>query len=214
MKKTILVGLFTFSSAFLSFIALIFWVTANRAEIIDFSIAHPLVIPLVIIVWRIIAVIIPPLPGGVISLAFIPVLGWFWAYLYGVTGAFVGAVIAFYIARRFREPVVEKFVPLQTLHKIEEKISGRTELLAFLGIRLTTGSIMDFVSYAAGLSKLSPKKFVLATLIALIPEAAWYYFGGVTYDSLLSGANIAAVLIALIAFVVIFYFIKRHSQSL
>ncbi|MEK7571528.1 MAG: VTT domain-containing protein [Patescibacteria group bacterium] len=160
---------------------LLFVIPSYEKEITTFSLEHPLLAPLIIIVLRMIAIIIPPIPGGVVSFALIPILGWFWSYIYAMIGITLGAIIAFFIARKFREPVVSKFVPLQQLHTWEGKLSKRTEFLAFLGIRMTTGPIMDFISYVAGLSKISFGKFLLATLIAEIPSAPVYFLGGEMY---------------------------------
>ena len=145
------------------------------------------------------------------SFAFIPILGWFWAWLYGSIGVIIGVTVAFYIARRFREPVVARFVPLKKLHVWEDKLSKRTEFLAFLGIRITTGPILDFISYVAGLSKISYKKFLAATLIAQIPEAIWYYFGGSLFERLSRTQSIASAAILVIILVTAFYIVKNHG---
>ena len=211
MRKPLAVGLFTFILTVVSFVVLIGIVTTYKTEIIDFATKYPLFIPIFIVIWRAISIIIPPLPGGILSFAFIPILGWFWAWLYGDIGVIIGATIAFYIARRFREPAVARFVPLKKLHLWEDKLSKRTEFLAFLGIRITTAPIMDFISYVAGLSKISYKKFLAATLIAQIPEGIWYYFGGTLFERLSRTQSIASAAILVIILVTAFYIVKNHG---
>lgn len=211
MRKSLAVGIFTFILTVIGFIVLIGLVTQYKPEIISFSLQYPFVIPIVIILWRITAIVIPPLPGGVLSFAFIPILGWFWAFFYSEIGVMIGATISFYIARKFREPVVARFMPLQKIHDWEEKINQKTEFFGFLGIRILFAPVMDFISYAAGLSRISYRKFILATFIAEMPVAIWYYFGGEAYKSLLDSKSIISGVVLLIILLTAFYFAKNHG---
>lgn len=211
MRRPLAVGLLTFILTVVGFIVLISFVLAYRAEITNFALVYPLFLPLFIIIWRAISIIIAPLPGGILSFAFIPILGWFWAWVYGDIGVIIGATIAFYIARKFREPAVARFIPLKKLHVWEEKLSQRTEFVAFLGIRITTAPIMDFISYIAGLSKISYKKFILATIIAQIPEAIWYYFGGTVYQELLSTKSLFGGILLVTILIIGFFIIRNHG---
>lgn len=211
MKRPLAIGLLTFTLTVVSFIGLISFVLSYRDQITNFALTYPFFIPVLIVIWRAISIIIAPLPGGILSFAFIPILGWFWAWAYGSLGVIIGATIAFYIARKFREPAVSRFVPLKNLHAWEEKLSHRTEFLAFVGIRITTGPIMDFISYVAGLSKISYKKFILATIVALVPEAIWYYLGGSVYQKLLSTKSVLSGTVLIIILIIGFFIIRNHG---
>ncbi|MBI2032071.1 MAG: TVP38/TMEM64 family protein [Candidatus Levybacteria bacterium] len=211
MKKPLAIGLLTFTLTVVSFIALISFVLSYREEITNFALTYPLFIPVLIVIWRAISIVIAPLPGGILSFAFIPILGWFWAWLYGSFGVAIGATIAFYIARKFREPAVSRFIPLKKLHAWEEKLSERTEFLAFVGVRITTGPIMDFISYVAGLSKISYKKFILATIVAQVPEAIWYYLGGSVYQKLLSTKSVLGGTFLVAILVIGFFVVRNHG---
>jgi uncharacterized membrane protein YdjX (TVP38/TMEM64 family) len=167
-----------------STIALFFWLPPYQEQITQFTIDNPVLAPLIIIVWRFIGVVIPPIPAGIIAFTLIPILGWFWVFLYSSIGLLSGAIVSFLLARRFREPLVKRFVPLQELNAWEGKLSSSTELWGFVLIRMTTGPVMDFISYLAGLTKLSFGKFVFATTLALIPSALGYYVGETAYNRL------------------------------
>lgn len=211
MKKAYVVGLFSFLLTVAAFGMLFTLVPKYQTEITDFTTKYPLFAPLFIIGWRIIAIVIPPLPGGVLSFAFVPIIGWLGAYIYGEIGVIIGASMAFYIGRLFREPVLKKFIPLKTLHEWEGRLSKRQEFITFLGIRLAGASVMDFISYAAGLSKISYKKFIAATIIAELPIAIWYFLGEVTYKEFAQRGSILATVVFLLAFGVIYYFAKNHG---
>lgn len=211
MKKQQLLMYSTVSFTLLGVIFLFFWLPPRQDEITQFAIAHPLVAPLLLIFFRTIGMVIPPIPGGVISFALIPVLGWFWTAVYSMIGLTLGAVIAFLIARKFREPVIARFVPLRDLHKWEGKLSGKTEFFAFLGIRMMTGPIMDFISYVAGLSKISFWKFLLATIIAEIPGMFAYYLGGQAYKKVSAENGVYVGIGVLLAVGVAFFYFKDHE---
>ncbi len=157
------------------------FIPSKISAIIEFTNQYPLVGPIILITWRILAIVIPPLPGGLISIALIPVFGWWKSFIYTSISVLVGSTIAFFLARRYREPFVKKFVPLKQLHEWQEKISEKKQFWAFLGIRFATGSIMDYISYIAGLSKISFKNFILATCGALTSELILYYVGEKAY---------------------------------
>jgi uncharacterized membrane protein YdjX (TVP38/TMEM64 family) len=189
---------------------LLFWFPPHEKEITDFTLKNPLLAPLIIIALRIIGTVVPPLPGGILAYAMIPVLGWFWAYIYSMIGLTIGCTLAFFIARKFREPVVSKFVPLQQLHAWEKQLTHKKQFFAFLLIRLTTGPIVDFISYVAGLSRISFGKFFLATLIAEIPVIIPFFLGGTAYGAF-EKQNPYVGLGMLLSLGVAFYFLKNHE---
>lgn len=203
-KKSASVAAATILLSVLSLIFLLLWTPSHLEQIINFASENRLLAPLLVISWRILAIVIPPIPGGMLSFALMPVFGWFWSYLYALAGVLTGASIAFFLSRHFREPLVRRVVPLQQLQAWENKISTRTEFFAFLIIRITTGPVLDFISYAAGLSKISYGKFIAATFISLLPDLALYYFGGKLYETLSRG-NTYVGLASLIVIIGVLY---------
>ena len=154
---------------------------------------HPFLGPLLLILWRIIGIIVPAIPAGVVSFAVVPIFGWLKTYLYTVSGIMIGTSISFFLARKFREPLVERFVPLKKLHKLEGELSERKRFMAIVLIRLFTVPVMDFSSYAAGLTRISFPKFFLATFIASLPDIAIFYFGEQLYKTVFGKSIIIAV---------------------
>ena len=212
MRKQKFWGWVTVVLTLVTVIALLIIIPAHEKELTAFAIAHPFLAPFMIILFRMIAMIIPPIPGGILSFALIPVIGWFWSYVYAVIGMTLGASIAFFIARRFREPVVAKFVPFQQLESWEKKLSHKTEFFTFLLIRLTTGPIMDFISYIAGLTKISFKKFLLATVIAELPSAFVYYLGGEVYKKVTEQNSTYVGVGFILILAVLYYSFKDHEM--
>ena len=148
---------------------------------------------------RFLAIVIAPLPGQPVAFMSMAVMPWWQAWTANFIGADVGAVVAFLIARKFREPVAARFTGLHDLHKFEAALSGRTRFWGFLGLRFVAAGALDFFSYAAGLTKISFRVFLLATLLADIPiSLAFFYFGGMAaqYGVYIMVAFIALFMVA------------------
>jgi len=193
LPSTIIVVIFSlpiFSSEYL-----------NR--IVDLIKVYPAIAPIVIIFFRFIGVVLAPLPGAPISFASIAVLPWWEAWMYNLIGVELGSVVAFLLARKFREPVVSWFAPFQKVHEWQDRISQKKQFWAFVGLRLTALVVLDFVSYAAGLSKLRFNKFILACLLIDIPTSFIFFFlGGMAfqYSIFIFAGFIAIFLIAALTY--------------
>lgn len=210
MTKQKKIGYITLITTVITIILVLFLLPPYQDQMIALSKDNPLLAPFIIIVLRIIGMVIPPIPGGLVAFALIPVIGWFWAYLYGVIGTTIGAVVAFFIARKFREKAVAHFVPLQQLHKWEATLSHKKKFWAFLLIRISTGPVMDFISYVAGLTKISFKTFLVATLIAEIPSGLVYFLGEKSYEQVAGSNNYIGVGLLLLLGLA-YYFFKDHE---
>src|SRR3989344_6182624 len=172
----------------------IYFVFGDWSEKVIFTISsHIFVGPLLLILWRIIGIIFPAIPSGVVSFAVVPIFGWFKTYIYTVTGILIGTSISFFLARKFGEPLAERFVPIKKLHRLEDKLTEKQKFLGIVALRLFTVPVMDFSSYAAGLTRISFPKFFLATLIASLPDIAIFYFGEKLYETIFGRSVIIAV---------------------
>ena len=154
--------------------------STNYQSLVAHAIAlHPMQAFAIIAFARFLAIVIAPLPGMPIAFMSMAVMPWHEAWLANFVGADSGAIIAFLIARKFREPVAARFTGLRNLHTFEKALSGRTRFWGFLGLRIAAASSLDFFSYAAGLSKIPFWIFAAATVLADIPITfAFFYFGG------------------------------------
>lgn len=162
---------------------------------------YPLFAPLTIVFFRFIGVVLAPLPGSPTAFASMALLPWPEAFLYNFIGSELGAIVAFAIARRFREPVVEYVAPLKKVHEWQDKISGKGQFWGFVGLRVLSVTAFDFVSYAAGLSKLSFRTFLFASLLVDVPVSLlFFYLGGlaVEYSVFLFAAFTAIFVAALL----------------
>lgn len=170
---------------------------------------NPILAPIVFIIVRASAVVVPPIPGITIDLVGIAMFGWWRAFLYAEIGIMCGALIAFFLARSVREHVLRFFVPLKQVHSWRERLSPNVEFWGLVLLRLATNPAFDYISYASGLSGVGPRRFASATLIGNIPSVfVVFYFGGLAL-----GQSIYVTLVCLLVVFVVYLVCKRLLMS-
>ena len=144
---------------------------------------YPLLAPILFILIRIVPIVIAPIPGIPVDIVGIFVFGWAMGFVLSVIGVMIGAMVAFWIGRYFRESLIRRFASLQKVREWEDKYSERQKFWALVFVRATTSPFFDYISYAAGLSKISTTKFFFSTFIVTVPIMfSIYYFGGLFFD--------------------------------
>lgn len=168
--------------------------------------------PLIVIALMTIAIVINPLPSAPIALAAGAVYGHTWGTVYIITGAELGALIAFMITRLTGYHLIQKFT--------NEKwslgwIGSQNSLTVMVFVsRLLPFLSFDLVSYGAGLTNIAFWRFTLATLLRLIPASFLLaHFGGEMIEADLEQMSIIilfAGLIVVIPLIVKFLLNKKH----
>ena len=96
--------------------------------------------------------------------------GWVVAGILSIVGWSIGAFIAFIIARKYGVGIVKKLIPVEKVHALEKRIHKKHLFLSIVLLRMVFP--VDIVSYALGLfSKIKTKKYILATVMGIIPHA-------------------------------------------
>jgi uncharacterized membrane protein YdjX (TVP38/TMEM64 family) len=109
-----------------------------------------------------------PFPPLILYIAGGAIFGWFTAGILAVIGNFLGASIAFQLSRNYARGWAAKKIPENLLKKLDN-FSLKYGSLSIFFLRLNPLTSSDLFSYAAGLTKMDFKKFLLATTLALIP---------------------------------------------
>jgi uncharacterized membrane protein YdjX (TVP38/TMEM64 family) len=123
--------------------------------------------PMLVIGLMVLAIVFNPLPSAPIALAAGAVYGHVVGTIYIVTGAGVGAIIAFAIARFAGHELARKFLGENlSLGRLGSQNALTT--IVFVS-RLIPFMSFDLVSYAAGLTAIKLWRFALATLLGLMP---------------------------------------------
>jgi uncharacterized membrane protein YdjX (TVP38/TMEM64 family) len=144
----------------------------------SFIAAQGVLAPLVYMGLLTVAIVIAPMPGWPLVVASAALFGPFWGAVYAVPAVCLGATIAFGLARRYGRPLVLRLVPESRLVQFERQLSGRQETLILLVLRLMPFSPFDIINYAAGLTRISYRNFILVTIMGVVPHNfVLAYFG-------------------------------------
>ncbi len=164
---------------------------------------------LLIIGIQIIQVVICVLPGQPIQFAASYMFGVGRGYLLSVIGAVIGTTISFYLAKLLGSEAMHLFFGEEKIKDYQRRLnSGRGLLLAFL-IYLIPGVPKDLVSYAAGISEMRFRPFLLAATIGRSPAMlgsllVGHFFGKQNYTAII-------ILTVVILLIMLICFIKRDK---
>lgn len=168
--------------------------------------------PLVFIFLRALSGIIPPIPGFMLDTVGITLFGPLLGLLYAEIGVMLGAVVSFFISRKFRDYFLTRKRFLEKIHNWEAKIPESKRFWTLVAVRLSTSGVFDFLNYAIGLTRINFSKFFFSTLIGSLPSMTlFYFFGG---WALHQGIYyFVAFLAAIIIIWLIFKKNKRYAQG-
>lgn len=174
---------------------------------------HGRVAPLIFVMLMVAAVVISPIPSVPLDIAAGLAFGLFWGTVYTLIGAEIGATIAFLLARRLGRPGLERWAGESTI-RVVDRLADRAGWRGIAVMRLIPLFHFDWVSYAAGLSRMTLGSFMTATLVGmLLPVIAIVAVG----DSLATSPSRSAILFAgliLLAFVPLAWWaFPRHRKA-
>ncbi len=166
--------------------------------------------PLVYILMMTVAVVLAPIPSSPLAIFAGTVFGVWWGSLWTMLGTTIGAGIAFFLARKFGRPFVVKIISNKKLSEIENRFSEGNLILTVFILRLLPLPFFDAVSYAAGLTRISVRGFVLATVFGLLPLIFLFSYAG----ELLAENMVAFSVLVVIFSILLLVFVKiYHNYS-
>ena len=158
---------------------------------------------------QILQVIICIIPGQPIQLAASYLFGVLKGYLISIGGAFIGAFIAFFIARALGKDSLEAIFGEEKVNDYHRKLNSGKGLTAVLLIYLIPGVPKDLVAYVAGISDMRLRPFLIVSTIGRSPGM----LGSLLIGYFISSRNYAAigVLAVVTAVILIICFVKRKQ---
>jgi len=140
----------------------------------------------ILVLFKALAIVWPPIPGGLLTLGSVAVIGWQYAFLGQVLGGLLGGSIAFFLGRKYGLWLLEKFFDWTVIEKVQKvKIYNHREFEAIFFLRIFTTAVSEAVSYGSGLIKIKFRNFFLATLCGFVFELPLFYLA----ESILRGQN-------------------------
>ena len=163
---------------------------------------------------QIIQIVISVIPGQVFQLAagypytFLPAL------ILSVTGAILGTMVSFYLARFLGSDFVHLFFGREKTLEYVEKLNSKKAYMAVFLIYLIPGIPKDVVSYAAGISEMKFKAFLILSVIGRLPGMMGSIMIGSMWHKQEYFGMIALCVLAVAAFVICILFRKKINGLL
>jgi uncharacterized membrane protein YdjX (TVP38/TMEM64 family) len=152
-------------------------IRADIAPLRDYLLAWGWWAPLVSTLLQVLTSIFAPLPSFMLAFANAMLFGLWWGGLLTWTSALLAAAICFKIARQWGRPAVRRFVPQSALDSTD-RFFLRHGLSAVLVARVIPFINPDVVSYAAGLTPMRWRPFMLSIGAGSLPSTALYSYLG------------------------------------
>lgn len=175
-------------------------------KIKEYILSFGVMAPLISFFLMVFQAIVAPLPAFLITFANAALFGWLWGAALSWFSAMIGALVCFYIAKFLGRDVVEKLTSKMALESVDTFFE-KHGTYAILIARLLPFVSFDVVSYAAGLTSMRLRAFLIATGIGQLPATLVYSYVG---EMLTGGAqSVVYGLLSLFAVSILVYLIKR-----
>lgn len=133
---------------------------------------------IVFVIFQIVQVVIPILPGGVSCLGGVLLFGTWKGLLYNYMGICIGSIAAFFIARNFGKPILYSLFSEKIIAKYE-KWTGNDSKFTKLFVVAIFAPVApdDFLCFLAGTTQMNWKRFTAVILLGK-PLAIYLYSMG------------------------------------
>lgn len=179
-----------------------------RANVAQFGIWAPFMILLL----RLTSIVLPALPGTAYAILSGAVFGFVQGLIVIAIADFLACVTNFFIARRYGRKVVQRLVGERFMNKLDRWSQKYLEGNFFLMTGALMTSFFDYICYAAGLSRMSWKRFMSALGLSIVivkPPVVAVGAGILEGEKLLIGASVVGVL----AIAIISAWVRRKGNQ-
>lgn len=158
---------------------------------------------------QVVQIVICIIPGQWLQIASAYLLGFWEAYLLSIIGVAIGTSVSYYLAKILGHDAMHTIFGEEKISNMIKHLNSKRAIIIMFVIFLIPGVPKDLLSYAAGLSEMKLKTFMIISLIGRTPAMMGSLFIGMflQYKSY-TGAIIVGVL-AVIAFILGVIFRKR-----
>ena len=162
--------------------------------------AHRSGAALTLMALQIVQVVVCFLPGQPIQFAASYMFGIIPGYLLSIAGAVIGTVISFYTAKFLGTDFLYLFFDREKIDSYQKKLNSGRGLMIVLLIYLLPGVPKDLVSYAAGVSDMRFRPFLLVSTIGRSPGMIGslllgHFFGKRNYRAIAAIAVLSIIIL-------------------
>jgi uncharacterized membrane protein YdjX (TVP38/TMEM64 family) len=153
--------------------------------------------PLVFVLLKASTYVIAPLSGTPLKITAGALFGVWEGLAYTMLGDILGGSLNFWIARQLGRPAIARVAGKGAIKQVDDAVAHVGGWKALLVARLVLSALYDFISYAAGLSKLPYRQYLWVTIVGGIPGSLMYVWLGNSLTSGPYGIGIMAGLLGL-----------------
>ena len=143
----------------------------------DYILSFGLWAPVASCFLMVLQALVAPVPSFLITFANGLAFGVFWGWMLSVFGHVLSASVCFGISRALGRVPVEVLVGKTGLESADRWFARWGVYAVFAG-RLLPGVAFDAISYAAGLTNMRFRNFLLATTLGIVPQTFLYSYLG------------------------------------
>lgn len=181
----------------------------------QWSLSNVLLFSTILVLLKIISIVWPPIPGGIITISAIPLIGWQNAYFADLTGSILGSSITYFLGKKYGYRLLDSLFDEKVIEKIKKiKIKKSKELEAIFTLRILTGSLfLEAITYGAGVLGIGFTNFLIATIAShlLVGVPSYYLFAQITTVGFSQTWIVNMVLLSM-AFVVMYKLKGRYFE--
>jgi uncharacterized membrane protein YdjX (TVP38/TMEM64 family) len=143
----------------------------------DYILSYGLWAPVASCFLMVLQALVAPVPSFLITFANGLAFGVFWGWMLSLFGHVLAAAVCFWISRALGRVPVEVLVGRTGLQSADRWFAKWGIYAVFVG-RLIPGVAFDVISYAAGLTRMRFRSFLIATALGIFPQTFLYSYLG------------------------------------
>lgn len=169
--------------------------------------------PVAIIFLKASTLVVAPLGGTPFYLASGALFGPVQGFLLVLVGDTIGSTICFFISRRYGSGMIKFFAGNKNFERIEHAVSLLEDTKSFLKARVAFSGGPELLAYAAGLSKLAYKKFIVLHMPFFIPTGLIFVYLGVHLaEATVKYAFLPTIIVFLISMTGFWFLLKDYDK--
>ena len=171
---------------------------ANKAK--EYLLQYKAVSILVFILLQIVQIVVAILPGQVLQFVAGYVYGFALGIFWSMTGIILGTIITFYLAKLLGKDAMHIIFGEERITKFVNMLNSKRAYTVIFFIFLIPGIPKDLVIYAAGISEIKIKPFLVLSIVGRFPALV----ASIAMSRLLNNGSYIALGIFVFAIIVLF----------
>ena len=168
--------------------------------------------PAAYIAFLAISMVIAPIPTTPAPIAAAAAWGAVEGVIYTLIAAAIGASLCFLIAQRWGRRVYERFLPAKMVQEID-RLADRLAVRVLVVTRLFPVLGPDVVSYAAGLTSIRYRLYIVISIVFSVPSVVLISVIGANASEDRTVAAIGVALLGVFLIVPLLYFVVRKRRA-